>query len=243
MATCYHTKKYDLFKFENNRDIYLNHVDAIAANKDFVNSFEYHPAVVNKDFVVIDGQHRILAAKKLNIPAWYVIQSDANENHIMSCNINQKAWSFHDYLEHNCKKNINPTYSFIKELCESHKLPLHTIIRICQFFGNSSARAEFNKTFKNGTITFKNIEKIKGFIALYDGLIKKMTKEKSFASVKYLVNRCYCAALMTLYKTNSPKLEVILRKLPDFWMRMVSVNNQEQAIAVLESIRLAKNKS
>lgn len=240
MATCYNTKNYDLFKFKNNRPIYPNHVDAIAADKDFPNSFEYHPAVVNKDFLIIDGQHRILAAQKMKIPAWYVIQKDADETNIMSCNINQKQWTYSDYIEFYCKKG-NKTYIFLKELSETHKLSVHMVIRICQHFGNNFLRADFNKQFKNGTLVFKNLDMIRDFITMYAGLIKKMTKEKGCESVKFLRTRTYCTALMNLFKSKSSKLPTILRKIPDFWKKMVAVNQVEQAFEVLEKIRVARN--
>lgn len=244
MAISNHTKNYDLFKFKNNRQIYLNHVNSIASNKDFASSFEFHPAVVNQDFMVIDGQHRILAAKKLNIPVWYVIQKDADEKDIMNCNINQKSWSYHDYVEFFSKKNdvTFASYSLIKELTESYGLPLHNVIRICQAFSGNYRGPEFGKNFKSGLLKLKNIDKIKEFTLLYHNLIKKMTLEKGVVSVKYLHHKCYCNAFTVLFKTNPVKLDTVLRKLPEYWKKMISVDTQEQALEVLESIRFSRVK-
>ena len=241
MPTIHHTKDYDLFQLDNNREIYPKHVQTIASDPLFPDSFKYHPIVVNENYWVVDGQHRMLAGKKLSIPIWFVIQKDADEKHIKACNINQKSWNYQDYINFYAKQNV-ATYVIIKNLSNTHSIPLHLVTLICQYFGTSGRRFDFNRQLKNGTLVLKNLDKTNLFIDLYDNLLKTMTKEKGCVSVKYLLSRYYCAALIFLYKKDDPKLKIILRKIPEFWKKLISVDSQEQALEVLDLIKSSKRK-
>lgn len=239
MPTIHHTKNYDLFQPSKNRPVCQSHVNAIVSSGSFSDSFKYHPIIVNKDYHIIDGQHRILAAKKLGIHVWYIMQENACEENIKDCNVNQKNWTHQDYIDFYAQRNFEPYKEFLS-LFKSHDLPFHLISVICQSFGTSGKRFEYSKQIKSGKLILKNVERIRDFTNLYNELIKKMKKDKGCHSIKYLLNRFYCYALVSLYKNDSQKLETILKKIPEYWKKLAVVGSTEQACEILETIRVSR---
>lgn len=62
------TKNYSLFKkYAKNRDIDGRHVEKLIASIKTANLLDCEPILVNEKMEVIDGQHRLEAAKSLNL--------------------------------------------------------------------------------------------------------------------------------------------------------------------------------
>lgn len=72
------TTNYDMFKFrdDNRTKIRKRHVDTLAESIQRNNQLEKHPIVVNQDMEIINGQHRLCAAKELGIPVYYIVQEE-----------------------------------------------------------------------------------------------------------------------------------------------------------------------
>ncbi len=98
------TKDYDLFKFRaDNRDkIDRNHVKRLVESIKTRNLLDLRPISVNAEMEVIDGQHRLLAAKELEVEIYYNIEKDLRSEDIILMNI-AKVWNAHDYLNYYCK--------------------------------------------------------------------------------------------------------------------------------------------
>lgn len=104
------TKDYHLFKFrEDNRDrIDQNHVKRISESIKTRNLLELRPISVNAKMEVIDGQHRLLAAKELGVEIYYNVEKSLKSEDIILMNI-AKVWNTYDYLNYYCK-NGNQEY-------------------------------------------------------------------------------------------------------------------------------------
>ena len=105
------TTDYSVFRFDpRNRVIDMSHVeklyDAIAEN-DLLHAF---PVVVDRDMVVLDGQHRIKAAEALGVPIYYIQTSKATIQDIASTNSTIKRWRKEDQLHYWCTAD-HPEYS------------------------------------------------------------------------------------------------------------------------------------
>ena len=113
---------HDLSIFKNlngNRDLNINNVDRIAKSI-LDNGFFKVPIVVNEYFEIIDGQHRVEAAKKVNSIVYYIKVKDYNLSTAILLNANSSNWKTIDYVKSFCERgNIN--YLKLMQLYESNK--------------------------------------------------------------------------------------------------------------------------
>jgi len=81
---------------QGNRELHEGNIQAI------MNQISAHgqrqPIVINERNEVIDGQHRLVACKRLNTPVKFIIDVGATIDHVISTNIVGKKWSLMDYI-------------------------------------------------------------------------------------------------------------------------------------------------
>ena len=81
---------------KGNRDLHEGNIQAI------MNQISAHgqrqPIVINERNEVIDGQHRLVACKRLNTPVKFIIDVGATIDHVISTNIVGKKWTLMDYI-------------------------------------------------------------------------------------------------------------------------------------------------
>ena len=113
------THDYSLFQFADyNRKINKNKVIKIA--NDIKQNGQINPVIIDKDNVIIDGQHRVKACISLEIPILYdYTEIKANPNLVKSINQNQSNWLFNDFLEVEIYKH-NLNYIIYKEFREKY---------------------------------------------------------------------------------------------------------------------------
>lgn len=63
------------------------------------NWLKISPVVVNEGFFVIDGQHRVEAARMAGLPVYYTIANGLTINDTIIMNNDQKRWLLEDYIE------------------------------------------------------------------------------------------------------------------------------------------------
>ena len=116
------TKDYDKFVFtEDNRDTERAHIRELKGSLER-NGFLKSKAISVKHIPgssklrVIDGQHRLLAAKELGINVWYKIDNDIAEDALPDLQI-AKKWLPKDYLKHFVAKG-KAEYAKLAEICD-----------------------------------------------------------------------------------------------------------------------------
>lgn len=119
----YVTNDYDKFKrLEGNRD-----VKTAKKVLDSINAVGYvlSPILVNEKFEIIDGQHRLEALKKLNLPVYYIMQPGIGEEECKYLNTGQTNWTTMDYIQSYSEKGIKDYLrlsSLLLEFGKSFKL-------------------------------------------------------------------------------------------------------------------------
>lgn len=109
------TKDYSKFKnIDGNRKITPAHVEKLVAAMERRNLLEYFPVLVNEKMEVIDGQHRLIAAAKLDYPVTYEVVPGLELEDVMSINTNSKGWSTMDFIDTYIKLG-NPYYEQLKK--------------------------------------------------------------------------------------------------------------------------------
>ena len=96
------TNTYSIFnKVIGNRELDKNNLQRI---KNSINEIGLQmPILVNKTNSIIDGQHRLQAAKELKIPVTYIISRDTAEDNIDQLQISKK-WTALDFCNKNALK-------------------------------------------------------------------------------------------------------------------------------------------
>lgn len=155
---------------ENNRQINMPYVKMLMASIAENNMLEYRPILVDSNMRVLDGQHRLCAAKHLQIPIYYQIKEDASDNDIVTLNINQKTWTMEDWLNfyaHRGNKNYIKMQEFSKEVGKK----VSSCFRIFQAL-------QQQKSFRGGLFKYPSDEKIdmiKVAMGTANDIIKEIT--------------------------------------------------------------------
>jgi hypothetical protein len=94
-----HTRDYDQFKLiQNNRETNRGHVENLKrAFEERGNLTAIQPILVNENFEIIDGQHRFIASKELDLPVYYSMQTGLGIADARQMNILHKTWNTDDY--------------------------------------------------------------------------------------------------------------------------------------------------
>lgn len=95
----YKTSNLSIFKqIDGNRVPNLQHIRRLA-NSIRVYGMKCNPILVNERMEVIDGQHRLLAAKEVGSFVYYIIVDGYSLKEVHTLNLNQKNWTKRDYME------------------------------------------------------------------------------------------------------------------------------------------------
>jgi hypothetical protein len=116
----YFTYDLSVFKIlEGNRNINLLHVERLVKSIE-ENGFLKMPIIVNKNYEVIDGQHRLEAAKKSKSMIYYIIEKNYDLNTAIILNANASNWSLIDYVKSYCDLNVKD-YLLLYNLYKDNK--------------------------------------------------------------------------------------------------------------------------
>lgn len=98
MANIIHeTKNYSQFnKLIGNREIHDGHVQNLMES--ISKYYMPVPIVVNAKMEVIEGQHRIEACKRLELPIYYIIDDNAKLEEVHELNKHRRSWNMLDFL-------------------------------------------------------------------------------------------------------------------------------------------------
>lgn len=103
-----------------------------------------NPILVNEKMQVIDGQHRLLAAKEVKSEVYFIIIFGSNLTDVHTLNLNQKNWSKKDFMEGYANMGLK---SYIKLRDFVKKNEDYTFMDCIAFCNNtSSICATTNKT-------------------------------------------------------------------------------------------------
>lgn len=159
-----------------NRDISDTHVDRL---KELIRKHGYYkglPIIVDKDGLIIDGQHRYLACKELNVEPTIVVEESFDI--VPFINSTQLSWSLRDYVKYYAAKGYED-YIILEQLCKAKNIsPNAAYALIYNKNANKtglSRRASLNPikagTFKIPDISEKGLAKLERKVNAVLGLI------------------------------------------------------------------------
>lgn len=153
----YKTSNLSIFKpIDGNRIPNLQHVKRLS-DSIRVYGMKCNPILVNEKMEVIDGQHRLMAAKEANSFVYYIIIDGYSLDEVHTLNLNQKNWSKKDFMEGYANMGIE-SYIKLKNFVEKNDdYAFNDCIALCS---NISASGGFQLSNQIRTETTRNISEI-----------------------------------------------------------------------------------
>ena len=119
-GTVYQTTQYGMFHLlPENREVDQKHVRKLVREIGKQNLLHLKPMDVTTTGGIVDGQHRLEAARELGLPIFYRVSAEIGEAEIASLNVAQKNWTGIDYLHYWTAKG-KPDYALLTDFRERH---------------------------------------------------------------------------------------------------------------------------
>lgn len=156
----YVTKDYSKFHLiKGNRTIKPNKVKRM---KESIRKYkQYVPIIVTKDFGIIDGQHKFMAARELGLPIEYIIDPDLTVKDIQEMNTEQTKWALLDAIHSHASLENHDFINLEKLYADyGHKFQISTLLGII-------SPSAYNLSIREGTYKFTDemYLKTKGVLA------------------------------------------------------------------------------
>ncbi len=157
----YFTREYNRFKkIQGNRNLNLKKIDKIIADiQQGFNMLEYCPIIVDKEMNVIDGQHRLQVAMKIESNIWYVIADSKKLIEIAKLNTNTERWKPKDFINCYCEVGIND-YKVLRDFLVKYKFPISLTLSLLESgkYVEGGVSDSATTRFENGQFKCKNLK-------------------------------------------------------------------------------------
>lgn len=162
------TTAYSIFSLvASNREINLAHVRNIVESIKVKNLLSVNPITVNDKNEVLDGQHRLQAAKELGLPIFYIVSDGLNQVDISRLNTNKKNWTAGDYLNFWCAEGKD-AYKKISKFINTHNhIALTSALKML-----SPSYRRGGEEFKEGEFKIESMENAEKTAAQLDELLQ-----------------------------------------------------------------------
>lgn len=148
----YKTKDLSMFKsISGNRNVNLQHVrrlvDSISKN-----GMLCSPIIVNEHYEVVDGQHRLLAAKELKCEIYFIIMAGYRLQQVQNLNLNQKNWSKNDFMEGYASMGVIPYVKLKTFVQNNDDFTFNDCMALCSnktTGANDTAAHKYRKDYSN----------------------------------------------------------------------------------------------
>lgn len=225
------TKDYEKFHIlQGNRPIDKYHLKKLTASIQKNNHLNLHPIVVNENFEVIDGQHRLAVCKILGLEVFYVKSDSVKDEHLIECNVNQKSFEVDNYINFYATKEKKPEYIRMQKMLKTSGLKPKAILTL--LLGTVSSNIlEFIKTGK-----FIFPDDISDDILDFYLRFKGYCQDKRIRPLSIFTNHNFTRALRWIYKTTGFEEDVLFKKLDMRWFDLKPQRTSEDWYSLLISI-------
>ncbi len=236
------TQNYEIFKkHPSNVSLIEGNVLKIVKSIQIRNLLIHRPILVDSKMQVIDGQHRLEAAKRLGVPIFYEIQGDLKSEDMRLLNENMRVWRKRDYVDFfSAEGSIE--YSKLKRFMNKHNLSVesaltalnvHTISRA----NGSKTRQGRTSPLKEGLFIFPTDEEVK----MCEEIITKTNRVLEYiipkidGSKAYLRGPKFRRAMFIFFSVRSFDIDLFMNKL-SYRLDLV-----RPCTTLSESVRMLKN--
>jgi len=226
------TKEYSQFKIlDGNRPIEKYHIKKLIKSIENDNRLNLHPIIVNKDFYVIDGQHRLEAAKSLGVEIFFIQSENINDLHVIECNVNQKSWEVENYIDYFAVKERKAEYIQLKEMMKSSRLKPKALLTLILGVVSSNI-LDFLKT---GKFKFPQKDNSSDILCFYFDFLA-YAKDKRLKPISMFTNHNFTRAIRWIFMTSGFDASLFFKKLDLRWFDLKPQRSAEDWYSLLISI-------
>ena len=145
----YKTNDLSMFKsIDGNRVPNLQHVKRLA-DSIRVYGMKCNPILVNEQMEVIDGQHRLMAAKETESFVYYIIVNGYDLKEVHTLNLNQKNWTKKEFMNGYADMGIE-SYIKLREFSKKNDdITFGDCMALCQNNTTATSRTLNLKIYRN----------------------------------------------------------------------------------------------
>jgi len=148
----YQTSDLSIFKqIDGNRVPNLQHIKRLA-DSIRVYGMKCNPILVNERMEVIDGQHRLMAAKEAESFVYYIIVNGYSLNEVHTLNLNQKNWTKKDFMEGYANMGIESYIKLREFLNKNDDYNFNDCIAMCSNVSGGGHIAVLRQKYREGKI-------------------------------------------------------------------------------------------
>lgn len=150
------TKEYDKFqRDETNRPIDYAHLQRMKKSIKRKNFLPEHPITVDADMNLLDGQHRLQAAKELGLPIYYIISATMTKEDVPILADARKQWRLQDRL-HTYMARGNADYFALSNFVNAFpEISLNEAMYLCHY--SNGDKQSVRDLFVEGDYTCNNL--------------------------------------------------------------------------------------
>lgn len=190
-----------------NRSLNKSHLNRLIASIKSNNLLSINPIIVDKDFKVLDGQHRLAAAKQLKLDVSYIVYSKGSVDDVILLNTAQKNWSMMDFA-YSFFQQGKAQYKYIIDLQTKYGISVTAILNALTPFSENVDRLSRDspaKAFKHGLLQITE-EQYKQAKSVLDD-VQKLSEVTNNSRCKWLIQAVARAKFNKEFNT-----EVLLEK-------------------------------
>jgi len=204
------TKNYNMFKnHESNRAADPNNLRRLKQSIMSNNMLEFRPILVDKDMNIIDGHHRWLVAKELDLDIFYQVKEDATHVDIAELNSNLKQWDKTEFCDYYCSLGVDD-YRKLRDFAKKHSM---SISEAGNLLNTNCLKTK--KFFNEGKFKFPDkdrIFEIEQLLAKVDDTVHVL-KSIIFGNNKFVTQLRVRTALMSFLVNPEVDIKVFHKKL------------------------------
>jgi len=237
MTKIQRTSDYSIFKkLPGNRNIDNYNLKKLVEAIKNDNYLELHPIIVNGDHYVIDGQHRLEAAKVLGVEIYYIRSESVTEMHLVSANVNQKSFLIHDYINYFAIRDKKPDYLRFVAMMKSTGLAPKSLMVL--FFGTMTIQVL--NSIKYGEFKLPSEEYCQTLLDLHADFVA-YAEDKRITPMGMFKNNKFTKALRWIHNTDGFNKDVLFKKLDQKWFDLKPQSTPETWYELLLDIYNFKN--
>jgi hypothetical protein len=180
LSLTFSTKDYNKFSFfDENREARANskHVSDLVKCLLQHNFLKTQPIKVTKDFKIVDGQHRFLAAKKAGVEIYYVFDDRDPYKVMIEANTYVKAWGTKDFIRFSAKRG-NKNHEIMINAVTLYGLPV-VVLGIFALDDGQEIEMKFRKWLKSEEFVIGDEENFKLLCEVYTQFIAIVQRNTS----------------------------------------------------------------
>ena len=181
MTEVLQTTDYSIFKrLEGNRSVDEKRVQKIMNSIKEI-GWAKQPILVNENMEVIDGQGRLEALRRMDMPVEYIVQEGGKIRHSQVMNESYTGWGSVDFVK-SYAENGNKSYKRLQQMMDMYGVDVRTVLRLM----NISTNSAYLHMLKTGEIVVDNQAFGKGLkrLPIYSAYIKCMKRFSGHSNIK-----------------------------------------------------------